>query len=264
MNSGGRKDNTEASPSAKSSSAADEQGLLTSEDLFGDLIDAPLPSIPAEPATSPAPPPRRAPIRVQVCEPGVPKRPAPPRPKEVLPQDVALLLDAFSEPGEAATRAEAAPSEAPSPARPAASPVSSAPAEAPDAEALLDALVGSEPEAAPEPLSEAREPAVHERVPSARSLASSLREAVAEEADLLLDLLMEPVPAPAAPKTAPSTDPLLAGILEPPKPAPPPKRPPTPDRTLPPTHVDALLDFAELRKGLPMAAPASPDRKSVV
>ena len=122
----------------------DDDKLLTSEDLFGDMLDA-------KPAPAPKPPPapapagrRSGPIKVQVSEPStatpaptpMPTTPAPAKtpsgritlpkgplpksplggpPAEDLPDDVAALLDAFSAPGEAAA---AAPPEPEPPAAP--------------------------------------------------------------------------------------------------------------------------------------------------
>src|SRR6185503_16123563 len=101
-----RQDKTAAPPKEKDSSAAPD--LLTSEDLFGDMVDAP-----PEPVTRPAaaaPASRKGPIKVQVSEPGAPRKDSPlsspPAPGEKLPEDVAALLDAFSEPAESALREE--------------------------------------------------------------------------------------------------------------------------------------------------------------
>jgi serine/threonine protein kinase len=98
----------------------DEDKLLTSEDLFGDMLDE-KPSGAASPPAAPAPPTRRSgPIKVQVSEPSTPEPPASAKPAaaksapaapsplmgppaEELPDDVAALLDAFSAPGEAAS-----------------------------------------------------------------------------------------------------------------------------------------------------------------
>jgi serine/threonine protein kinase len=98
----------------------DEDKLLTSEDLFGDMLDE-KPSGAASPPAPPAPPTRRSgPIKVQVSEPSTPDPPASAKPAaaksapavpsplmgppaEELPDDVAALLDAFSAPGEAAS-----------------------------------------------------------------------------------------------------------------------------------------------------------------
>jgi serine/threonine protein kinase len=93
----------------------DDDKLLTSEDLFGDMLD----EKPAAAPSAPAPPTRRSgPIKVQVSEPSTPEPPpakaAPAKsaaasrspltgpPAEELPDDVAALLDAFSAPAEAA------------------------------------------------------------------------------------------------------------------------------------------------------------------
>ena len=98
----------------------DDDKLLTSEDLFGDMLDEkPVAATSAPP--EPAPAARRSgPIKVQVSEP----TPLPPRaavksplggaPAEELPDDVAALLDAFSAPGEAAASASP-PEPAPDP-----------------------------------------------------------------------------------------------------------------------------------------------------
>jgi len=113
----------------------DDDKLLTSEDLFGDMLDE-------KPAPAPKPPPapapagrRSGPIKVQVSEPAtgtpaptptptstpapaktpsgritlpkgpLPKSPLGGAPAEELPDDVAALLDAFSAPAEAAAAA---------------------------------------------------------------------------------------------------------------------------------------------------------------
>jgi serine/threonine protein kinase len=118
----------------------DDDKLLTSEDLFGDMLD----EKPSGPPPTPATPARRSgPIKVQVSEPGAaapPETPeqapvkAPPAPTppprapavksplgghatEELPDDVAALLDAFSAPGEAAASAPP-PEPEPEPAKP--------------------------------------------------------------------------------------------------------------------------------------------------
>ncbi len=99
-----------------------EGDLLTSEDIFGDMLDdtgrdraAVRPPATAPPAT------RKSPIRVKVGDPGPGRRPTPlssPSGDGDLPEDVAALLDAFSEPGAAAPSnpRPAAPAENP-PAR---------------------------------------------------------------------------------------------------------------------------------------------------
>jgi serine/threonine protein kinase len=96
MNSGRRKD----VPPATSPADPASEGLVTSEDLFGDLVDA---SFEAEDR-----PTRAAPIRVRVRE-QLPAEEGPKPPAEILPADVAALLEAFSEPGETAARQQPAP-----------------------------------------------------------------------------------------------------------------------------------------------------------
>ncbi len=118
-----------------SSAPTSGSSLLTSKDIFGDILD----SIQGEP-TAPPPskaPARKAPIKVQISE-AVAKGTAPavsatePEPTaDVLPADVAALLDAFSEPAEAAARAE---EEAPPPAPVAESPTPPPPEPPPEPE----------------------------------------------------------------------------------------------------------------------------------
>jgi len=74
-------------------SADSTEGLLTSEDLFGDLVDEPIRN--ETPAVS-AGPTRAAPIRVQVNEAGEATAPKP-KPAHVLPEDMSVLLDAFAD-----------------------------------------------------------------------------------------------------------------------------------------------------------------------
>src|SRR5437867_10442884 len=107
----------------------DDDKLLTSEDLFGDMLDEnPVAAPKAPPASAPAAR-RSGPIKVQVSEPTpLPKGPAVKSPlggapAEELPDDVAALLDAFSAPGEAAASAPQPEPAPPEPAGPAAPPV---------------------------------------------------------------------------------------------------------------------------------------------
>jgi len=112
-----RNDKTAPPPTAGEESAPND--LLTSEDLFGDLVDeSPSPSSARKPAPSAAggssvssSPPRKGPIKVQVAEPGAARKASPlatPRQTgEKLPEDVAALLDAFSEPAESLLREDA-------------------------------------------------------------------------------------------------------------------------------------------------------------
>src|SRR5258705_1922576 len=159
-------DMTAAPPNAEDPSASNK--LLTSEDLFGDMVDGP-PEPVARPAAV-APANRKGPIKVQVSEPGVPRKDAPlaspSTPGEKLPDDVAALLDAFSEPAESALREEmyseapgieelidegsAALAEEPAPV--AERPEEPPPAEASDEDELLDKMLGTGPvEMAPPP-----------------------------------------------------------------------------------------------------------------
>jgi serine/threonine protein kinase len=75
--------------------------LLTSDDIFGDMLD-PAPAAAPPRASEPAskPPGRKRPIKVQVSEPGAPRKEAATATGagEELPEDVAALLDAFAEP----------------------------------------------------------------------------------------------------------------------------------------------------------------------
>jgi serine/threonine protein kinase len=103
-----RNDKTAPPPKGEDGSAPD---LLTSEDLFGDMIDAPPASAPRGRAVPPPAAARKGPIKVQVSEPGGGRKrsplASPPAAGEKLPEDVAALLDAFSEPGESALREDA-------------------------------------------------------------------------------------------------------------------------------------------------------------
>jgi len=202
MSSGKGKDNPAAAAPPK-----EKEDLLTSEDIFGDMLDAAEKS-PAEPrrAAPPGPPERgrKGPIKVKVSEPRLPDRgplkTGTPPAAEALPEDVAALLDAFSEPGEAATRADpAGPPQARTLIRPA------------DASALLESLV---------------EPSVPEP-PAAKAKPDSLLDAMLAPDDDSMGMLRDleklgkppdpgsydvPVPASriatrfkaAAPKAAPS------------------------------------------------------------
>jgi serine/threonine protein kinase len=106
-------------PERDSSGSPDRtSSLLTSKDIFGDILDAlPVEGPPPPPSLAPA---RRGPIKVQVSEAlakGTASAPAPePSPTaDVLPDDVAALLDAFSGPAEEAERAAATAPPGPEP-----------------------------------------------------------------------------------------------------------------------------------------------------
>jgi serine/threonine protein kinase len=151
MSSGKGKDNPAATAPPK------EPGdLLTSEDIFGDMLDAPeTPAHPRRvtpPDSAEAARTRKGPIKVKVSEPRLPEshHTGTPPAKEALPEDVAALLDAFSEPAEAVARSDPHPqNEAPARAPAAPGPPRSALIREGDTSALLESLVEEErPEAA--------------------------------------------------------------------------------------------------------------------
>ncbi len=80
-------------PLPENLSADSPEGLLTSEDLFGDLVDEPIRNEAAAVSATPA---RATPIRVRVSEAGE-SAPPKPKPTHVLPEDMSVLLDAFSD-----------------------------------------------------------------------------------------------------------------------------------------------------------------------
>jgi serine/threonine protein kinase len=179
-----RPDKTAAPPKNQDESAA--PNLLTSEDLFGDMVDGP-PAPSARPAAAP-PASRKGPIKVQVSEPGAPRKDSPlsspAAPGEKLPEDVAALLDAFSEPAEAALREEMY-------------------SEAPGIEELIDegsAALGSE------------EPPVAAAAPAAPP---------ADESDGLLDNMLGTAPAPPSRGAPPKAEEPPPAAVAPPTKAPP-------------------------------------------
>ncbi len=90
---------------AKPGAPPDEK-LLTSEDIFGDLVDEVAGRTPG-PIKD-----RRAPIKVRVAE-SAKKAPEAVAPPHLLPAEMAVLLEAFSVPEEAAPRQDAAPAPPP-------------------------------------------------------------------------------------------------------------------------------------------------------
>jgi len=153
--------------------SADE--LLTSEDLFGDLIDAPLEPKPAIPRAT------TTPIRVQVSEDGQ-AGPPKPKPPEMGPEEVGTLLEAFG----AGEPAPPRPSPAPEPA-PARSNSPLASADVRDVDGLLEVLGGGDTEADPR------------AGDASRTLAPGA--AVPDSAPVV------PTPAPAAPAPRPAKPP---------------------------------------------------------
>ncbi len=184
-----RPDKTAAPPKDQDESAA--PNLLTSEDLFGDMVDGP-PAPSARPAAAP-PASRKGPIKVQVSEPGAPRKDSPlsspAAPGEKLPEDVAALLDAFSEPAEAALREEMY-------------------SEAPGIEELIDegsAALGSEEPPAAAPPSRGAPPKAEEPPPAA--VAPPTKAPPVRPADEDQELLLNVLPPPEA---RPKNDPLRA------------------------------------------------------
>jgi len=184
-----RPDKTAAPPKNQDESAA--PNLLTSEDLFGDMVDGP-PAPGARPAAAP-PASRKGPIKVQVSEPGAPRKDSPlsspAAPGEKLPEDVAALLDAFSEPAEAALREEMY-------------------SEAPGIEELIDdgsAALGSEEPPAAAPPSRGAPPKAEEPPPAA--VAPPTKAPPVTPADEDEELLLNVLPPPEA---RPKNDPLRA------------------------------------------------------
>src|SRR5260370_22967281 len=184
-----RPDTTAAPPKDQAESAA--PNLLTSEDLFGDMVDGP-PAPSARPVAAP-PASRKGPIKVQVSEPGAPRKDSPlsspAAPGEKLPEDVAALLDAFSEPAEAALREEMY-------------------SEAPGIEELIDegsAALGSEEPPAPAPPSRGAPPKPEDPPPAA--VAPPTKAPPVRPADEDQELLLNVLPPPEA---RPKNDPLRA------------------------------------------------------
>jgi serine/threonine protein kinase len=82
----------------KDAARLEDQDFVTSEDLFGEIVDAPLPKA-EEPAVPPKPATRKGPIKVQVSEPGLPsdsRRPRTVRGTELPREEMEALLDRIS------------------------------------------------------------------------------------------------------------------------------------------------------------------------
>jgi serine/threonine protein kinase len=89
-----------------------EGDLLTSEDIFGDMLDDAGRDRTAGAPPAPRTGARKSPIKVKVGEPGPARKATPlstPGDGGALPEDVAALLDAFSEPGAAPAKPAARP-----------------------------------------------------------------------------------------------------------------------------------------------------------
>jgi serine/threonine protein kinase len=145
MTTGASKDAKFPSPRKEEEASAPSDGLVTAEELFGDLVDGPLEQ-PRRPAPSHA-----GPIRVQVAEPGAPPeaRKAPAAPTAITDataEEVAALLDAFDAPR--ATPATPVAPQAPAPALERRADPGAAGTDGLDINALLD-MLPSGPAAAP-------------------------------------------------------------------------------------------------------------------
>lgn len=260
-----RPDKTAAPPKNQDESAA--PNLLTSEDLFGDMVDGP-PAPSARPAAASES--RKGPIKVQVSEPGAARKDSPLSspavPGEKLPEDVAALLDAFSEPAEAALREEmyseapgieelidegsaALESEEPPPAAavPAAPP-------ADDNDGLLDTMLGT----APAPPSRGAPPKAEAPPPVAvapPTVAPPVTPADYDE-DFLLNVLPPPEAKPkddprGAPRAASDESQSLRDLLH--------LKPPPPDDVVeavkPASRTATKFTAAAPRKPAPAAGP---------
>jgi serine/threonine protein kinase len=212
---------------------ASEDRLLTSEDLFGDLIDAPL-----EPKAAPARP-APAPIRVQVPEAadaGLPKT------AELDPQDVGALLEAFggTEPEPPSPPVAPPPVATAKPASRTASPLGAADEE--DLSGLLDALGGDEAPEAPVAAPAAPEPLEAGPTPPAPTVSEEgialdgLAAALPDGADSAKTLVPGKFVSPFA-ELGPPPEPPKAASPSPASPTPAPTR-----RPAPPTDLDSLLE----------------------
>jgi len=186
--SSGRRKTAPGSDTAPDAPADGADELLTSEDLFGDLVDQP----PSPDAKAGAERSRKDPIRVRLPESGQPRQASPAGP---LPEDVAALLDAIPD-GEPAPAPAHGPAEAdegstaldqlleaPTPRAPATeAPASVERASDEEEEVDLDELFPPDAAAAPTPKGRAAaaEPSASVR---AEALATSAPEARREQAD---------------------------------------------------------------------------------
>jgi serine/threonine protein kinase len=207
--------------------APEDDGLLTSEDLFGDLVD----SAP-ESGESDSGPPRKPPVRVQVPEPGAARRPDRVHmPRDMRPEEMAALLDAFSGPSEAALADVPPPTLAPpapgaDPAEGLLADLPGEPAEfAPPAEVEADPLLGVlgvdlesepgtlDPSPALDVFAGEAEPGSAEPIEDMDALlapppAEALEPELEPESFSLEDLAPEPMAA-EAPRAEPEAEPVL-------------------------------------------------------
>ncbi|PYQ01193.1 MAG: hypothetical protein DMF83_26265 [Acidobacteria bacterium] len=220
----------------------DDDKLLTSEDLFGDMLDEKPVGAPNEPPAS-APAARRSgPIKVQVSEPGgtavepptAPAKSAPAKtplpkgsgvksplggpPAEGLPDDVAALLDAFSAPGEAAASApQSEPAREPEPTGPVLPPVTATDEEGrQDLRHLRGQLKPAAPAEAPLPQSRAgtKFRAANPQVVAPQGKTLDLA-AIADEALGQAPPRPAPAAASASAPAEPGPEEIPAGVAEP-------------------------------------------------
>jgi serine/threonine protein kinase len=235
-------------------SADSAEDLLTSEDLFGDLVDEPL-----APEGTPHTPARATPIRVQINEAG---ESAPPRPRtaQLLPEDMPGLLDAFADPlGERAAAAEPAaavpepePRVGPEPVSPkAAGMLPPLFGQEEDLTGLLDSMAPTEPTPSPEPEPQAERLvlAEDEAELESKTLAPGQLKApvfdddlpaASVEEDLDLDGLLDGDADQGAKTLAPGR--MKAPVFDAAPPAPRPPRPAPVRAEAPPTDLDQLLE----------------------
>jgi serine/threonine protein kinase len=239
--------------------------LLTSEDLFGDMVDEPI-RAEGHPPSTPA---RTAPIRVQVNEAG---ETAPPKPKpaQVLPEDMPALLDAFEdsslEPARTEITAEPRAAQAETAkhlepivaARPwAASQPSPLAGDEEDFSGLLDSMAPTDaprPEL-PEPVLDTSAETLVPGMLKAFSEASAVALSKVADEDVVLDDLLE---EPAGAKTLAPGSRKVPAFDEEPAPVPVAAAPPRPERPLiPPTDLDQLLEgvFAPATAKAPAGTP---------
>jgi serine/threonine protein kinase len=232
-----RNDKTAAPPPNEGDESA-APDLLTAEDLFGDIVDSP----PA-PGRQESVPNRTGPIKVQVSDAGGPRKTSPlsspppgtgPPKGEALPDDVAALLDAFSEPGESALRAEAQ-------------------SEASQLDELVDETAGPPPAAADEADAGASD-LLDEGLPT-----GEMATAVDEDAGVDIDDTVPPPSvikphAPAAVTAADEDEDVhdLLGVMDPADKLPPPvARPTRPVKDKGDREAESLRDLLSLRRDLP-------------
>lgn len=182
-----RKDIPPSAPLPESTSDGSGDDLITAEDLFGDLVDAPLPVETHRPASA-----RPGPLRVQVAEAGALETEAKKdvkkaaKPSDIPPEELALLLDAFA-PAAPSRAQEAVPAhtKAPSEAQP------------DEMELLVDTMAG---------LGETSSP------PQEPTTAKAVTRPSTGPLEAVDQLLEDLAPKPAAPRKREDLSDLLEGL----------------------------------------------------